>query len=118
MDTIVNPFKQASRGIVKGVSSLPSNVFKGVTKIGDGLTIVSDSVVENAGKIFRTNLNNNNNNNNNRMNFRLNKYMQTFPIVEEPQAEVKERFLLKYILNIYIIECEKYSTSSSTCYYG
>ena len=41
MDTLVNPFKQASIGIVKGVS-----------KIGGGLTIVSDSVVENASKIF------------------------------------------------------------------
>jgi hypothetical protein len=90
MDTIVNPFKQASIGIVKGVSSFPSNVVKGVTKIGDGLTIVSDSVVENAGKIFRTNNNNNNNNNNNRMNLRLSKDMQTFPIVGENQAEVTE----------------------------
>jgi len=92
MDTIVNPFKQASMGIVKGVSLLPSNVVRGVTKIGDGITSVSDSVVENAGKIFRTNNNNNNNNNNNRMSFRLTKDMQTFPIVGENQAEVKKYF--------------------------
>jgi len=84
MDTIVNPFKQASMGIVKGVTSLPSNVVKGVSKIGDGLTIVSDSVVENAGKIFRTNPNNNNN----RYNIQLTKDLRTFPIVEEPQVEV------------------------------
>jgi len=92
MDTIVNPFKQASMGIVKGVSSFPSNVVRGVTKIGDGLTIVSDSVVENAGKIFRTNLNNNN-----RINFHLTRNMQTFPIVEEPQVEVKKIFYWKDI---------------------
>jgi hypothetical protein len=95
MDSIVNPFKQASMGIVKGVSALPSNVVKGVTKIGDGITSVSDSVVENAGKIFRTNLNLNlnlnlNNNNNNRINIHLTKDMHAFPIVEEPQAEVRE----------------------------
>jgi len=83
MDTIVNPFKQASMGIVKGVTSLPSNVVKGVSRIGDGLTIVSDSVVENAGKIFRTNPNNNN-----RYNIHLTKDLRTFPIVEEPQVEV------------------------------
>lgn len=84
MDTIVNPFKQASLGIVKGVTSIPSNVVKGVSKIGDGLTIVSDSVVENAGKIFRTNPNNPN-----QYDIRLTRDMQTFPIVEEPQVEVK-----------------------------
>ncbi len=86
MDSIVNPFKQASMGIVKGVSSFPSNVVKGVTKIGDGLTSVSDSVVENAGKIFRTNPNNNNN----RINIHLTRDLQTFPIVEEPQVEVRK----------------------------
>lgn len=91
MDTIVNPFKQASLGIVKGVSSFPGNVVKGVTKLGDGLTSVSDSVVENAGKIFRTN-SNNNNDNNHRINVHLTRDMQTFPIVEEPQAEVRRRF--------------------------
>ena len=88
MDTIVNPFKQASLGLVKGVSSLPSNVVKGVTKIGDGLTSVSDSVVENAGKIFRTNSNYNNNDNNNRINVQLTRDLQAFPMVDEPQAEV------------------------------
>ncbi len=88
MDTIVNPFKQASLGIVKGVTSFPSNVVKGVTKLGDGITSVSDSVVENAGKIFRTNPTNNNNN---RPNILLTKDMQTFPIVEEPQVEVKQK---------------------------
>jgi hypothetical protein len=85
MDTIVNPFKQASMGIVKGVSSFPSNVVKGVSKIGDGLTIVSDSVVGNAGKMFRTN----SNANNNRYNINLTRDIKTFPIVEEPQVEVK-----------------------------
>ncbi len=74
MDTLVNPFKQASIGIVKGVS-----------KIGGGLTIVSDSVFENAGKIFRSNTNNN------RMNVNLNKDTQIFSIVEETQAEVIEK---------------------------
>jgi len=72
MDTLVNPFKQASIGIAKGVS-----------KIGGGLTIVSDSVVENAAKIFRTNVNNNN-----RTNINLSKDTQTFSIIEETQAEV------------------------------
>jgi hypothetical protein len=74
VDTLVNPFKQASIGIVKGVS-----------KIGGGLTIVSDSVFENAGKIFRSNTNNN------RMNVNLNKDTQIFSIVEETQAEVIEK---------------------------
>jgi hypothetical protein len=46
MDTLANPFKQASLGIVRGVS-----------KIGDGLTLVSDSVTENAGKLFRNQFN-------------------------------------------------------------
>lgn len=73
MDTIVNPFKQASAGIVKGV-----------TKLGDGLTIVSDSVVGNAGKFFRAN-----NYNPNRINFQLTRDIPTFSIVEEPQVEVK-----------------------------
>jgi hypothetical protein len=116
MDTIVNPFKQASMGIVKGVSSFPSNVVRGVTKLGDGLTSVSDSVVENAGKIFRTN----SNNNNNRINIHLTRDMQTFPIIEEPQVEVKKQNLLlrgEY-WTICIVECEKYSTSCSTCDYG
>jgi hypothetical protein len=73
VDTLVNPFKQASMGIVKGVS-----------KIGGGLTIVSDSVMENAGKIFRTN-----GNNASRANINLNNDSQTFSIVEETQAEVR-----------------------------
>ena len=93
MDTIVNPFKQASIGIVKGVSSFPSNVVKGVTKIGDGLTSVSDSFVGNAGKIFRTN--STNNNNNNQYNIHLTRDMKTFPIIEEPQVEVKRYFMSK-----------------------
>ncbi len=75
MDTLVNPFKQASIGIAKGVS-----------KIGGGLTIVSDTVVENAGKIFRSNTINNNNNH--RLNINLNKDTNTFSIVEDTQAEV------------------------------
>jgi hypothetical protein len=74
VDTLVNPFKQASMGLVKGVS-----------KIGGGLTIVSESVFENAGKIFRTNTNNN------RMNIKLSKDTQTFSIVEETHAEVIEK---------------------------
>ena len=94
MDTIVNPFKQASLGIVKGVSSLPGNVVKGVTKLGDGLTSVSDSVVENAGKIFRTN--SNNNDNNSRINIHLTRDMQAFPIVDEPQAEVRRRLKRRF----------------------
>lgn len=72
MDTIVTPFKQASIGIVKGVS-----------KLGGGLTIVSDSVVENAGKFFRAQQNNYN-----RTNMQLTKDMETFPIAEETQVEV------------------------------
>ena len=80
MDTIVNPFKQASIGLVKGVSSFPGNVAKSVSKIGDGLAIVSDSVVENAGKIFRTNAN-----------VRPTIDIQTFPIVEETQTDVKTK---------------------------
>ncbi|UJR16359.1 hypothetical protein I4U23_003262 [Adineta vaga] len=84
MDTLVNPFKQASIGIVKGVS-----------KIGGGLTIVSDSVVENAGKIFRTN-----GNNANRLNINLNKDSQTFSIVEETQAENAKNIPLRVLLVI------------------
>ena len=72
---MVNPFKQASIGIVKGVS-----------KISGGINIVSDSVVENVGKIFRTN-----GNVNQRMNIKLNKETNTFSIVEDTQAEVRER---------------------------
>ena len=79
MDTIVNPFKQASIGLVKGVSSLPGNVAKSVSKIGDGLAIVSDSVVENAGKIFRTS-----------PNVRPTIDIQTFPLVEETQTDVRQ----------------------------
>ncbi|CAF1006302.1 unnamed protein product [Adineta ricciae] len=84
MDTLVNPFKQASIGIVKGVS-----------KIGGGLTIVSDSVVENASKIFRTN-----GNNSNRININLNKDSQTFSIVEETQAENAKNIPLRVLLVI------------------
>lgn len=72
MDTIVNPFKQASIGIAKSVS-----------KLGGGLTIVSDTVVENAGKFFRTQ-----SNSQNRTSIHLTKNMETLPIVEEPQVEV------------------------------
>ena len=117
MDTIVNPFKQASLGIVKGVSSFPSNVVKGVTKLGDGLTSVSDSVVENAGKIFRTN--SNSNNNNQRMNIHLPRDVHTFPIGEETTSGGKRRrFAGGENTDIWIIECEKYSTSCSIGYYG
>jgi len=55
---------------------------KGVSKIGGGLTIVSDSVRENAGKIFRTN-------NSNHLNINLNKDTNTFSLVEDTQAEVR-----------------------------
>ncbi|CAF3700113.1 unnamed protein product [Rotaria sp. Silwood1] len=84
MDTIVNPFKQASIGIVRGVS-----------KLGDGLTIVSDSVVENAGKLFRTHPNNYN-----QTNIHLTRDMQTFPIVEEPQVESAKNIPLRVLLVI------------------
>jgi hypothetical protein len=87
VDTLVNPFKQASIGIAKGVS-----------KIGGGLTIVSDSVVENAAKIFRTN--GNNNNNNNRMNIKLNKDTQTFSLIEDAQAENTKNIPLRVLLVI------------------
>lgn len=116
MDTIVNPFKQASLGLVKGVSALPSNVVKGVTKIGDGLTSVSDSVVENAGKIFRTN-SNYNNENNNRINIQLTRDMQAFPMVEEPQAEVGSKMIEREEINVNL-ECEKYSITSVIGDYG
>ncbi|CAF3638893.1 unnamed protein product [Adineta steineri] len=85
VDTLVNPFKQASIGIAKSVS-----------KIGGGLTIVSDSVVENAGKIFRTNTNNNNN----RINVNLSKDTQTFSLVEETQAENSKNIPLRVLLVI------------------
>ncbi|CAF3462425.1 unnamed protein product [Rotaria socialis] len=84
MDTIVNPFKQASIGIARGVS-----------KLGDGLTIVSDSVVENAGKFFRAQQNNNN-----RTNIHLTRDMQTFPIVEETQVENAKNIPLRVLLVI------------------
>jgi hypothetical protein len=90
MDTIVNPFKMASLGLVKGVSSLPGNVVKGVSKIGDGLTIVSDSVVENAGKIFRSN----NINATNRPNIDIARDSNDFPIVEENQADVNRSMFI------------------------
>jgi hypothetical protein len=63
---------------------------KGVSKIGGGLTIVSDSVVENAAKIFRSN------GNNNRMNIKLNKDTQTFSLIEDVQAEVNEKDLFVF----------------------
>ncbi|CAF0911503.1 unnamed protein product [Rotaria sordida] len=84
MDTLTNPFIQASIGIAKGVS-----------KIGGGLTIVSDTVVENAGKIFRTNANNNNG-----MNINLSKDKQTFSIVEDTQAENAKNIPLRVLLVI------------------
>jgi len=106
MDTLVNPFKQASIGIAKGVS-----------KIGGGLTIVSDSVVENAAKIFRTNVNNNN-----RTNINLSKDTQTFSIIEETQAEVIKKTYLHLLYKdeylLYILEYKKYSTSCTSCYHG
>ena len=71
---MVNPFKQASLGIAKGVS-----------KIGGGINIVSDSVVENVGKIFRTN-----GNHQHGMNIKLNKETNNFSIVEDAQAEVRD----------------------------
>jgi hypothetical protein len=87
VDTLVNPFKQASMGLVKGVS-----------KIGGGLTIVSESVFENAGKIFRTNTNNN------RMNIKLSKDTQTFSIVEETHAEVIEKnFFSTHIKQVFVM---------------
>ena len=98
---MVNPLKQASLGFAKGVS-----------KIGGGLTIVSDSVLENAGKIFRTN-----GNNNNRMNINLNKDTNTFSLVEDTQAEVN-RICFSLEGNVVRLECEKYSTSCASCYYG
>lgn len=109
MDTIVNPFKQASMGFVKGV-----------TKLGDGLTSVSDSVVGNAGKFFRAN------NYNNRVNFQLTRDLQAFSIGEEPQVEVNQIvffffFLWKYIwlfFHLYIIECKKHSIKSFIDNYG
>ena len=66
MDTLVNPFKQASLGIVKGVS-----------KIGGGLSFVSETMMENTAKIFRNNPS-------------LSRNMQTAAIVEDNQAEVRE----------------------------
>lgn len=56
---------------------------KGVSKIGGGINIVSDSVMDNVGKIFRTN-----GNQQHRMNIKLNKETNTFSIVEDNQAEV------------------------------
>lgn len=63
-------------------------IVKGVTKIGGGLTIVSDSVRENAGKIFRTNPNIN------QLNINLNKETNTFSLVEDAQAEVIQNRLV------------------------
>lgn len=90
MDTIVNPFKQASIGLVKGVSALPGNVVKGVSKLGDGLTIVSDSVMENAGKIFRTNTTNPMN----RSQVELNRDINAFSLVEDTQNDVSDLEIL------------------------
>ncbi|CAF4719162.1 unnamed protein product [Rotaria sp. Silwood1] len=84
IDTLANPFKQASMGIAKGVS-----------KIGGGLTIVSDTVVENAGKIFRTNANNNN-----QMNINFGQDTQTFSIVEETQEVNAKNIPLRVLLVI------------------
>lgn len=115
MDTIVNPFKQASLGLVKGVTSFPSNVVKGVTKIGDGLTSVSDSVVENAGKIFRTN--SNNNDNNNRINVQLTRDLQAFPMVEEPQAEVGDDKREREMIRDEIVEFRVRKIFHYVCYW-
>lgn len=81
---MVNPFKQASLGIAKGVS-----------KIGGGINIVSDSVVENVGKIFRTN-----ENHQHRMNIKLNKETNTFSIVEDAQAEVMDDSCCLNVMNV------------------
>ena len=67
MDTLVNPFKQASLGLVKGVS-----------KIGGGLSIVSESMMENTAKFFRSNPT-------------VTRNMQTLTIGEDSQAEVSNR---------------------------
>ena len=96
MDTFVKPFKQASMDLARGVSSFPGNVARGVSKIGDGLTSISDGVVENAGKIFRTSSNSNHNNssnNNNRYSVQITRDLQSFPIMEEPQVEVSKLLL-------------------------
>jgi len=66
VDTLVNPFKQASMGIVKGV-----------TKIGGGIAMVSDTVIENTGKIFRSQSTSGN----------LAKDFQTFALDVETQVE-------------------------------
>lgn len=70
VDTLVNPFKQASMGIVKGV-----------TKIGGGLAMVSDTVIENTGKIFRSQSTSGN----------LGKDFQTFALDVETQVEVRRK---------------------------
>ncbi|CAF1211873.1 unnamed protein product [Adineta ricciae] len=102
MDTFVKPFKQASMDLARGVSSFPGNVARGVSKIGDGLTSISDGVVENAGKIFRTNSNSNHNNspNNNRYSVQITRDLQSFPIVEEPQVENSKNIPLRVLLVI------------------
>lgn len=74
-------------------------IAKGVSKIGGRLTIVSDSVVENAGKVFRSN---SNNNNNSRLNIRLNKDTNAFSIIEDAQAEVRDIEEKKDLSNDYI----------------
>lgn len=73
VDTLVNPFKQASMGIVKGV-----------TKIGGGIAMISDTVIEGTGKIFRTNTQTPNGTSGN-----FSKDLQVLALAAETQAEVR-----------------------------
>ncbi|CAF0828646.1 unnamed protein product, partial [Didymodactylos carnosus] len=75
VDTIVTPFKQSALGIKNAVTSLPGNVVKSVNKVADGIQIVSDSVTDNMGKLFRTGQGLND----------TSRDLQTFPIVEDYQ---------------------------------
>ncbi|CAF1257611.1 unnamed protein product, partial [Didymodactylos carnosus] len=76
VDTLVNPFKQSALGIKNAVTSLPGNVVKSVNKVADGIQIVSDSVTDNMGKLFRTGQSLND----------ASRALQTFPIVEDYQS--------------------------------
>jgi hypothetical protein len=114
MDTIVNPFKQVSLGLVKGVSSLPSNVAKGVSKLSDGLVSVSDSVVENAGKIFRSNPTNVTG----RSNIDLTRDMHAFSMSEENQAEVTNNVRTTSIFNETCLERQEHTVARSSGDYG
>ena len=95
MDTLVNPFKQASLGIVKGVS-----------KIGGGLSFVSESMMENTAKIFRSNPS-------------LSRNMQTSAIVEDNQAEVRDVLVESVIdLDEDELECEEHSSACPSGHHG